>query len=118
MRGFFTRRTDLADLIPLVPQPHWERYYLFESRGEEAHELSDRDLTDRCGVDHDVPRFGARFAPDEMCDIQWSCTAAYYGWLDEDALRRARPSESLEAPLPLRGRKPAHASGHEARPAG
>lgn len=97
MRGFFKRRTDLADLIPLVPRPDWERYYLFEARGEEPHALSDCDLADRCGVDHDVPRFGDRFAPEEMCEVQWSCSAAYYAWLDENGLHKGRSSESLVA---------------------
>ena len=100
MRGFFKRRTGLADLIPLVPRPEWERYHLFEAYGEEAHALGDRDLADRCGVDHDVPRFGVRFAAEEMCDIQWSCTAAYYAWLDEDDAQRRGPSpESVAASL-------------------
>ena len=97
MRGFFDRRTDLADLIPLVPRPDWERYHLFEAHGEEPHALSDRDLADRCGVDHDVPRYGVRFAPEEMCDIQWFCTATYYAWLDEEAMREGRSSEPVVA---------------------
>jgi hypothetical protein len=95
MWAFFRRRTDLADLIPLVPQSDWERYHLFEARGEEPHALSDRDLADRCGVDHDVPRFGGRFSAEEMCDVQWPCMAAYYAWLDEKAMRGGRSSESV-----------------------
>jgi len=95
--GLFGRRTDLGDLIPLVPQPRWELYYLFDSRSEGPHILSDRELADRCGVDHDVPRLGARFAAEEMCDVQWSCTAAYYAWLDAEAPRTPRPSERVRA---------------------
>jgi hypothetical protein len=97
MRGFFKRRRDWADLIPLVPQPDWERYHLFEARGEEPHELADRDLAERCDVDHDVPRAGMRFAAEEMCEIQWSCVAAYYEWLDEEA--RSRQSRHPVAAL-------------------
>jgi hypothetical protein len=104
MWALFKRRTDLADLIPLVPQQDWERYHLFEARGEEAHALSDRDLADRCGVDHDVPRFGVRFASEEMCDIQWFCTATYYAWLDKEAMREGRPSEPVVASFTERSR--------------
>ena len=95
MSLFIKRRRDWADLIPLVPQPDWELYHLFEARGEEPHALSDRELADRCAVDHDVPRFGVRFAAEEMCEIQWSCASAYYGWLDQGALREAVASERV-----------------------
>ena len=99
MRGIFKRQADPADLIPLVPRPRWERYYLFESRDEEPHALSDRELADRCGVDHDAPRRGDRFTREEMCEAQWSCSAAYYAWLDEDALPERRSTGSFVSPL-------------------
>jgi len=99
VRGIFKRRADPADLIPLVPQPRWERYYLFESRGEEPHALSDRELADRCGVGHDEPLTGDRFTREEMCEAQWSCSAAYYAWFDEEAVPAVRSSDSLAAPL-------------------
>ncbi len=82
--GVFQGRLFPADLIPLAPRPAWERYHLFEARGEEPHVLSDSELAERCGVDHDTPYEGLRFAPAEMCDLQWSCAAAYYAWLDLD----------------------------------
>lgn len=97
MRLFSKRPRDWTDLIPLVPQPDWERYHLFEARGEEPHELSGRELAERCDVDHSEPRFGVRFAPEEMCEIQWSCAAAYYEWFDETALREERTSEPVVA---------------------
>jgi hypothetical protein len=80
--AFFRRRSSPAGLIPLAAQPEWERYYLFESRGEEPHLLDHGELAARCGVDHDVPERGDRFGPAEMCEAQWSCTAAYYAWSD------------------------------------
>ena len=80
--ALFRRGDFLADLIPLAPRPEWEHYHLFEARDEEPHQLIDRELAERCGVDHETPVYGARFGPEEMCDIQWSCTAAYYSWLD------------------------------------
>jgi len=95
--GFLIRRTGPADLIPLRPQPQWERYHLFEARGEEPHALSDPELADRCGVDHEAPRLGHRFAADEMCDVQWACTAEYYAWLDEQAPRSEMPTEQVVA---------------------
>ena len=65
---------------------------------DEAHRLSDADreqtvvylrehlLAGRLTLDEFSDRveivYGARFGPEEMCDIQWSCTAAYYSWLD------------------------------------
>jgi hypothetical protein len=97
MRLFSRRPRDWADLIPLVPRPEWERYHLFEARGEEPHGLSDHDLAERCDVDHSEPRLGVRFAPEEMCEIQWSCTAAYYAWSDEEALVKRRASGSAGA---------------------
>ena len=88
MWGFFRRRVGLADLIPLVAQPDWEFDGLFEARGERPHRLSDRELAERCGVDHAAPLDGARFGPAEMCEDQCVCTTAYYAWLDEEAEAR------------------------------
>ena len=81
---FFRRQTYPADLIPLAARPEWERYSLFEARGEESHPLADHELAERCGVGHHAPLSGARFGREEMCDVQWSCTAAYYEWLDAE----------------------------------
>ena len=111
MRGFFGQPRDLADLIPLVPQPEWELYHLFEARDEEPHALSDRELADRCGVDHDVPRLGDRFTREEMCEVQWACSATYYAWLDEEALRSAGPSVSLDGDALRSARSPVSLTG-------
>ena len=78
------RRPDFpADLIPLVARQEWERYYLFESRGEEPHLLADDQLAQRCGVDHTAPDDRVRYSPEEMCGAQWACAAAYYAWVDD-----------------------------------
>ena len=94
MRAFCKRREDFADLIPLVAQPDWEFDGLFAARGEEPRRLSDRELAERCGIDHATPSDGARFGPKEMCENQSVCVAAYYAWLDEQA-QGAQRSHSL-----------------------
>ena len=104
----FRRPLFPADLIPLASRPEWERYSLFEARGEEAHPLADDQLAERCGVDHDAPYFGVRFAREEMCDAQWSCTAAYYEWLDRELERS--PSTLVVGP-PLRPNRVAAQAG-------
>jgi hypothetical protein len=87
MWGLSRRR---FDLIPLVAQPDWELDGLFEARGEQPHQLTCRELAERCAVDHESPSDGARFGSKEMCENQWVCVAAYYAWVDEEA--RARQS--------------------------
>ena len=108
----FRRPVFPADLIPLAPRPEWERYSLFEARGEESHPLADSELAERCGVDHDTPYSGVRFVREEMCGVQWSCAAAYYAWLDDD-LESRRPGRSpdLEAPRAAPGTDPGRVGG-------